>query len=90
MGKNVIVDNRVGATGAIGADFVARSPADGSTIWCNSSGLCKGDQLLLVCRDMRTIRSVELALRTFTLANSHDRRVPPSYLGDLQVRRPRI
>ena len=57
--------------------YVHRSiTADGSTIWCNSSGLCKGDQLLLVCRDMRTIRSVELALRTFTLAISHDLREP--------------
>jgi hypothetical protein len=50
--------------------------ADGGTIWCNTSGLCKGDQLFLVCRDMRTIRSVELALRTFTLAISHDMREP--------------
>ena len=57
--------------------YVHRSlTADGSTIWCNSSGLCKGDQLLLVCRDMRTIRSVELALRTFTLAIGHDLREP--------------
>ena len=50
--------------------------ADGNTIWCNTAGLCKGDQLFLVCRDMRTIRSVELALRTFTLAISHDLREP--------------
>jgi tripartite-type tricarboxylate transporter receptor subunit TctC len=28
MGKAVIVDNRVGATGAMDAAFVARAPAD--------------------------------------------------------------
>jgi hypothetical protein len=50
--------------------------ASGGDIWCHSSGLCKGDQLFVVCRDMRTLASVELALRTFTLALSHDMREP--------------
>ena len=50
--------------------------AGGGEIWCHTSGLCKGDQLVVVCRDMRTIASVELALRAFTLATSHDMREP--------------
>ena len=50
--------------------------AGGGEIWCHTSGLCKGDQLVVVCRDMRTIASVQLALRTFTLATSHDMREP--------------
>jgi len=50
--------------------------ATGGTIWCHTSGLCVDDQLFLVCRDMRTIRSVELALRAFTLATSHEMREP--------------
>jgi hypothetical protein len=50
--------------------------ASGGEIWCHTSGLCKGDQLFVVCRDMRTLASVELALRTFTLATSHDVREP--------------
>ncbi|HSV51280.1 MAG TPA: 4-oxalomesaconate tautomerase [Burkholderiaceae bacterium] len=32
LGKEVIVDNRAGASGTVASEFVARAPADGSTI----------------------------------------------------------
>jgi PAS domain-containing protein len=65
-----------GATGHR-LNYVHRNvTADGNTIWCQTVGVCVGDRLYLVCRDMRTIRSVELALRAFTLATSHDMREP--------------
>jgi tripartite-type tricarboxylate transporter receptor subunit TctC len=47
MGKTVIVDNRVGATGAIGADFVARSPADGNTILFGTSSIMGANPALM-------------------------------------------
>src|SRR5688500_593253 len=37
LGQQIVVDNRVGAAGSIGADFAARSPADGYTILLGST-----------------------------------------------------
>ena len=39
LGQPVVVDNRVGAGGVIGADLVAKSPADGQTLLFTTSGL---------------------------------------------------
>jgi signal transduction histidine kinase len=50
--------------------------ADGGEIWCHTSAHCMADSLVVVCRDMRTNASVELALRSFMLATSHDMREP--------------
>ena len=37
LGANVIVENRVGANATIGADYVAKSPPDGYTIFLTLS-----------------------------------------------------
>ena len=47
MGKTVIVDKRVGATGAIGAEFVARAPADGNTILFGTSSIMAANPALM-------------------------------------------
>lgn len=38
LGKPFIVENRVGAAGAIGTEVVVRAPADGYTIYCGPNG----------------------------------------------------
>ena len=47
LGRPVIVDNRVGATGAIGAEMVAKSPADGSTILFGTSSILAANVALM-------------------------------------------
>lgn len=47
MGKTVIVDNRVGATGAIGAEYVARAPSDGNTILFGTSSIMGANPALV-------------------------------------------
>jgi len=39
LGQAVVVDNKVGAGGVIGADLVAKSPADGHTLVFTTSAL---------------------------------------------------
>jgi tripartite-type tricarboxylate transporter receptor subunit TctC len=42
----VVVDNRAGASGNVGATFAARSPADGYTFFVTSSGVLAANQFL--------------------------------------------
>jgi len=38
LGHQVVIENKAGGNGAIAAEFLARSPADGSTLWLTSVG----------------------------------------------------
>ena len=46
LGQPVIVDNRAGASGNIGAEAAARAPADGYTFFVSSSGVLAANQFL--------------------------------------------
>ncbi|MFN3656078.1 MAG: Bug family tripartite tricarboxylate transporter substrate binding protein [Pseudolabrys sp.] len=46
LGQPVIVENRAGAGGNIGADAVAKSPADGYTLLMTSAGILTANQFL--------------------------------------------
>ncbi len=48
----------------------------GSAVWCSTEGVFRGDALWLACRDVRPTKSVELGLRAFSLATSHELREP--------------
>ena len=40
LGQQVVVENRPGATGTIGSDYVAKSPADGYTLlWTSTDSI---------------------------------------------------
>src|SRR5690606_33276963 len=43
-GQTMVIDNRVGASGNIGADLVAKSPADGYTILMTSGSIVTANQ----------------------------------------------
>ena len=38
LGRNIIIDNRAGAGGAVGSEIAATSPADGYTLLFSSTG----------------------------------------------------
>jgi tripartite-type tricarboxylate transporter receptor subunit TctC len=46
LGQPVVVDNRAGASGNIGAEAAAKSPADGHTLFISSSGVLAANQFL--------------------------------------------
>jgi tripartite-type tricarboxylate transporter receptor subunit TctC len=46
-GKNIVVENKVGATGGIGAEFVARSAPDGNTILFGTSSIMSANPALV-------------------------------------------
>jgi tripartite-type tricarboxylate transporter receptor subunit TctC len=46
LGQPVLVDNRAGASGNIGAEIAAKAPADGQTLFVSSSGVLAANQFL--------------------------------------------
>ncbi len=56
LGGNVIVENRVGASGTIGADLVAKSPADGYTLLMGSNSTVSMAQSLFPKNPYDTLR----------------------------------
>jgi len=69
MGKTVIVDNRVGATGAIGAEFVARAPADGNTILFGTSSIMGANPALVQKLPYDPIRDFAAVSTVATIEN---------------------
>ncbi|HEY4374981.1 MAG TPA: tripartite tricarboxylate transporter substrate binding protein [Burkholderiales bacterium] len=65
LGQQFVVDNRGGASGMIGADFVAKSPADGYTVLLDASahGVNPSLQPKLPYDTMKDLAAVSLLVR---------------------------
>ena len=83
MGMNMLVDNKPGAAGNLGAEFVARSKPDGHTLLLNSSGvvfsLAFGEKLGYDL--FRDLAPVSLAATSPQLIVTHPG-VPASTIGE--------
>jgi tripartite-type tricarboxylate transporter receptor subunit TctC len=56
LGQAVVVDNRAGASGNIAAEYVARQPADGMTLFVTSSGVLAANQFLYKHTGFETLK----------------------------------
>ena len=70
LGQNVIIENKPGANGAIGADFVAKSEPDGHTIFLTTAGavvITPGMRSDLPYDTLRDFAPVTLVVRNTTI-----------------------
>src|SRR5262245_29925346 len=70
LGQSVIIENRAGANGAIGADFVAKSEPDGHTLFLTTVGavaITPGMRTDLPYDPMRDFPPISLVVRNTTL-----------------------
>src|SRR5262245_40566944 len=70
IGQSVIIENRAGANGAIGADFVAKSEPDGHTLFLTTVGavaITPGMRTDLPYDPMRDFPPISLVVRNTTL-----------------------
>ena len=74
LGQNLIIDNRVGANGAIGEDFVSRAKPDGYTLMAESSSIASNPWMMKLNYDPLTAFTPVIKLASVPLvliANSN-------------------
>ena len=69
LGQPVIVDNRAGAGGVIGTEFVAKSPPDGYTILLGTIGGLAVAMSLYPNRGYDTLRDFQAVAQAVTVTN---------------------
>jgi tripartite-type tricarboxylate transporter receptor subunit TctC len=85
LGQEVVVENRTGGGGTLGAAAVAAAPADGYTIlWANSAVMTAAPILMpsLPYRPSQDLRPVSLAMRTWHVVLGSPKR-PYRHLAEL-------
>jgi tripartite-type tricarboxylate transporter receptor subunit TctC len=69
FGQPVVVDNRAGASGNIGAELAAKSPADGNTLFVSSSGVLAANQFLYKRTGFDTLKDFTPVIRLVNQPN---------------------
>jgi tripartite-type tricarboxylate transporter receptor subunit TctC len=69
LGQPVLVDNRAGASGNIGAEAAAKSPADGHTLFVSSSGVLAANQFLYKRTGFDTLKDFTPVIRLVNQPN---------------------
>jgi len=69
LGQPVLVDNRAGASGNIGAELAAKSPADGHTLFVSSSGVLTANQFLYKRTGFDTLKDFAPVIRLVNQPN---------------------
>jgi tripartite-type tricarboxylate transporter receptor subunit TctC len=85
LGQSVIIENKAGANGAIGADMVAKSEPDGHTIFLTTAGavtITPGMRNDLPYDTLRDFAPITLVVRNTTVLVVRSER-PPNSAGEL-------
>lgn len=69
LGQPVVVDNRAGASGNIGAEIAAKSPADGQTLFVTSSGVLAANRFLYKRTGFDTLKDFTPVIRLVNQPN---------------------
>ena len=69
LGQPVVVDNRAGASGNIGAEIAAKAPADGHTLFVSSSGVLAANQFLYKRTGFDTLKDFTPVIRLVNQPN---------------------
>ena len=69
LGQPVLVDNRAGASGNIGAELAAKAPADGHTLFVSSSGVLAANQFLYKRTGFDTLKDFTPVIRLVNQPN---------------------
>ncbi len=85
MGQPVVVENRAGANGNIGADAVAKSAADGYTLLMSSGGTVSINPHLyarMPYDPVKDLTPVAAAARVLVFLETHPTKVPANTIGE--------